>query len=90
MSEPVLIVEKNDGIVTLTLNRPDKLNALSGELRRALADALDDIRDDSEVGAVILTGAGRAFCAGLDLKEMSDPVARRPPADSNWLPLATS
>ena len=70
MPEPVLLVDRRDGIATLTLNRPDQMNALSLELRRALEAELVALRDDSEIGVVILTGAGRAFCAGLDLKEM--------------------
>jgi enoyl-CoA hydratase len=74
MSEPVLLVEKNDGVATLTLNRPEQMNALSLELRWALKDALEAIRTDREVGVVILTGAGRAFCSGLDLKEMGSAV----------------
>lgn len=79
MSEPILIVEKKDGIATLTLNRPNQMNALSAELRQSLWDAFEDIRMDSEIGAVIITGVGRAFCAGLDLKEMGDPEFRRVP-----------
>lgn len=70
MAEPVLLVEKQDGIATLTLNRPDQMNALSYELRSALSAELVALRTDREIGVVILTGAGRAFCAGLDLKEM--------------------
>jgi enoyl-CoA hydratase len=70
MTEPVLLVEKSEGIVTLTLNRPEAMNALSRELRRALVHTFDDLRNDSDVGVVILTGAGRAFCAGIDLKEL--------------------
>ena len=77
MSEPVLLVEKSDGIATLTLNRPGVLNALSEELRDLLARTIEDLHHDEEVGVVILTGAGRAFCAGLDLKEMSDPDRKR-------------
>ncbi len=76
MSEPVLLVEKRDGIATLTLNRPDQLNALSFELREALVREMDAIRTDDSIGVVILTGAGRAFCAGMDLKEMGDPNSR--------------
>ncbi len=68
--QSVLQVEKRDGIATLTLNRPEQMNALSLELRQALVDAIEDIRQDDAVGVVILTGAGRAFCAGLDLKEL--------------------
>ncbi|MEM7018403.1 MAG: enoyl-CoA hydratase, partial [Pseudomonadota bacterium] len=70
VSEPVLLVDKQDGIATLTLNRPDQMNALSLELRQCLWDELESIRTDRSIYVVILTGAGRAFCAGLDLKEM--------------------
>jgi enoyl-CoA hydratase/carnithine racemase len=66
----VLLVDKRDSIATLTLNRPEAMNALSGELRRALIDTFREIAGDDSVGVVILTGAGRAFCAGLDLKEL--------------------
>jgi len=86
MSAPVLLVEKKDGIATLTLNRPDQMNALSAELLHALADEIEGLRTDNDIGVVILTGAGRAFCAGLDLKEMGsreirasrERVVRRP------------
>lgn len=66
----VLLVEKADSIATLTLNRPQAMNALSTELRRAIIEAFADVSRDESVGAVILTGAGKAFCAGLDLKEL--------------------
>ncbi len=59
--------EKKDGIGYLTLNRPDKLNALSPELMAELRQALDMIEDDPEIKVVILTGAGRAFSAGFDI-----------------------
>jgi enoyl-CoA hydratase len=67
---PVLLVEREDGVALLTLNRPEAMNALSTELRNDLALAFREIEQDPAIGAVILTGAGRAFCAGLDLKEM--------------------
>jgi len=70
MAEPVLSIDKHDGIATFTLNRPQALNALSRELRAALVAAFDALRADAETGVVILTGAGRAFTAGLDLKEL--------------------
>jgi enoyl-CoA hydratase len=73
MSEPVLLVAEDGGIATLTLNRPQALNALSRELRTALVQALDRLAGDAEVGVLILTGAGRAFTAGLDLKELGGP-----------------
>ncbi len=75
MSEPVLLLEKKDGIATVTLNRPKALNALSRELRAALARTFRGLADDPDAGVVVLTGAGRAFCAGLDLKELSGEAA---------------
>jgi enoyl-CoA hydratase len=77
MSEPVLLVEKQDGVATLTLNRPQAMNALSRALRGAIVDAFAALRDDADVGVVILTGAGRAFCAGLDLKELGGETAHK-------------
>src|SRR5688500_9134424 len=66
----VLLVEKSEGIATLTLNRPEAMNALSRELRCALVSAFREIAADGDVGVVILAGAGRAFSAGVDLKEL--------------------
>ncbi len=72
--EPVLLREDVDGVATLTLNRPQTRNALSLGLMKALQDALDAIREDASVRVVVLKGAGPAFCAGHDLKEMrGDP-----------------
>ena len=66
-----LLLETVEGAVaTLTLNRPDALNALSRPMMAALAGALDDIATRPEIRAVVLRGAGRAFCAGHDLREM--------------------
>ncbi len=63
-----LIVKRRDGVLTLTLNRPERLNAISGPMLGALAAELDRANVDPEVRAVVLTGAGRGFCSGLDLK----------------------
>ena len=62
-----LLFEKKCGIGYLTLNRPDKLNALSAELMADLRQVFDTIEADSDVKVVILTGAGRAFSAGFDI-----------------------
>ena len=70
MSDPVLLIEKNEGVATFTLNRPDAMNALSRDLRVALAAAFAAASSDDSIGAIILTGSGRAFSAGLDLKEL--------------------
>jgi enoyl-CoA hydratase len=69
MAEPRILVERDGTILTLTLNRPDKLNAIDGAMLDALDEALGAIERDREVRAVILTGAGRAFSAGADIKE---------------------
>jgi enoyl-CoA hydratase len=66
----VLKVERSGAVATLTLDRPDALNALSRELRAAISDTFDSLREDAEVRVVVLTGAGRAFSAGIDLKEL--------------------
>lgn len=66
----VLLVEKARGVATLTLNRPEALNALNLALRRAIEQAFRELQKDGETRVVILTGAGRAFSAGIDLKEL--------------------
>jgi len=68
--QPILLVAKQDGIATLTLNRPRQYNALSRELLLALRDELDALRDDAGVRVVVIAASGNAFCAGHDLKEL--------------------
>ena len=70
MTEPVLLYEVREGVATLTLNRPDKRNALNGELVAALKDALDRAEADESVRVVAITGAGKDFCSGADLAEL--------------------
>jgi len=62
-----LILEKKDGIATVTLNAPDKMNALTAGIRKSLRQVSDDLAADDDVRVVIVTGAGRGFCAGGDL-----------------------
>ncbi|MCU0634944.1 MAG: 2-(1,2-epoxy-1,2-dihydrophenyl)acetyl-CoA isomerase PaaG [Gemmatimonadaceae bacterium] len=69
MSNPTLLDDLRDGVLTLTLHRPDVLNSFNREMARALQDALRRAATDTAVRAVLLTGAGRAFCAGQDLAE---------------------
>ncbi len=71
MTESVLQIEKNEGVVLLTLNRPHAMNALSHELRQAIVRTFSELQNDDTTRVVILTGAGKAFCAGMDLKELS-------------------
>jgi 2-(1,2-epoxy-1,2-dihydrophenyl)acetyl-CoA isomerase len=61
-----------DGVVTLTMNRPDRLNALSRPMLDAMLEALPRLADDPAAGVIVLTGAGRAFCAGGDVKAMAE------------------
>jgi 2-(1,2-epoxy-1,2-dihydrophenyl)acetyl-CoA isomerase len=61
-----------DGVAVLTLNRPERLNAMSRPMLDALLEALPRLAEDPEVGAVVLTGAGRGFCAGGDVKAMAE------------------
>ena len=62
-----VLYEARDAVAVLTLNRPDKLNAFNDDLHRELRRALDKATDDTAIGAILLTGAGRGFCAGQDL-----------------------
>ncbi|MBN8905191.1 MAG: enoyl-CoA hydratase/isomerase family protein, partial [Rhodospirillales bacterium] len=72
---PDLLETIEDGVATLTLNRPEALNALSMEIRHGLLEALDRLGKDDSVGCIVLTGAGRGFCAGGDVKSMADRSA---------------
>ena len=72
MTHEFILTERFDGVAVITLNRPEKLNALSYPLVRELDDALTRYEQDDDVKAVILTGAGdRAFSAGADIHEMA-------------------
>lgn len=71
MSAPVLLLEKDGPVAVVTLNRPEAMNAFSAELRLALGSAFRELAADDTIRVAIVTGAGRAFCAGMDLKELS-------------------
>ena len=70
--ETILLRQDKGGIATLTLNRPDKFNALSTELMGRIQSELDSLVDDKSIRVVVIAANGKAFCAGHDLKEMSD------------------
>lgn len=82
MADSVLI-ERDGAVATVTMNRPDALNSLTDEMKTALRDGLQELAGDPAVRAVVLTGAGRAFCAGQDLKEHLQKL------DSGQPPLST-
>ena len=66
-----IIYEKADRVATITLNRPERMNAWRNQLEDELRSAMGDAEADPEIGAIIVTGAGRAFCAGLDMGTLS-------------------
>jgi enoyl-CoA hydratase len=75
--QPVLVEQAEAGLRVITLNRPERLNAITPELVDALHAALDEVTADADARALILTGAGRGFCAGFDLKsDMATDAAR--------------
>ena len=71
MTDSLTLTEARDGFAVLTLNRPDKRNALSRALRHEIVDRLDEFQKDKSIRAVVLTGAGPAFCAGFDRTELA-------------------
>lgn len=77
MSEPILLRADDAHVATLTLNAPERLNALSNAMLAALSETLEAIAQDRAVRAVVLRGAGKVFCAGHDLREMQ--AARQAP-----------
>lgn len=72
MQYETIIIEKRDGVAIITLNRPEKLNAVNLEMRLEILDLLDELEVDDEVRVVIVTGAGRAFCAGADISRFGE------------------
>ena len=82
-----ILYETSDGIATLTLNLPHKLNPITKELQLALRDALARAADDRSVRAVVLTGAGKAFCVGADLGALRQPEAGKSLGDetAEWM-----
>lgn len=66
-----ILVEKHDGVAVLTLNRPERLNAITGAMLDGFSRALVELDDDRDVRVIVITGAGRGFCAGLDLQDQA-------------------
>ena len=87
-----ILVSREAGVLLLTLNRPDKLNAFNPEMHQLLRQALEEARDEAAVRAVLLTGSGRGFCAGQDLSERNvsanaAPIDLSVSLGSNYNPL---
>src|SRR5689334_4257192 len=91
MTYETVTVERGDRVATVTLDRPDALNALNSTLVRELVDALETLDADTGIGAIVLTGSERAFAAGADIKEMAglafaDVAVREPFAELGRIP----
>ena len=81
MTYQTLKIETRDRIAKLTLNRPEKKNAMSPQLHRDMTAALDELRYDDSVAVLVITGAGNAFCAGMDLKEVFQDLRVKNPKE---------
>ena len=79
-----IIFEKEGGVAHLALNRPDRLNAYSVAMRDDFAEALHLVAEDEEIGALLITGKGRAFCAGADLSEFGTAPSQVLARNARW------
>jgi methylglutaconyl-CoA hydratase len=84
MSEPLALYDVQPPAAVITMNRPDRRNAISRGLIAAMSEAFQRARDDAAVRCVILTGAGKAFCAGMDLAELTETIQSKGEADKVW------
>ena len=80
MNESIVEYSTDNGIATITLNRPDTLNAMNSKLMEGISERISRVEEDKDVRVVIITGAGRGFCAGADLSDAA--TAREPNNDS--------
>ena len=87
-------VEKGDDIAVITLNRPERLNAWTNQMSREMHAAINALNDDPEVGAMVVTGAGRGFCAGADIKDnfkaRMDSSRKEERSGGDWISLVRS
>lgn len=88
MGYETIILEKKDGIGTLTLNRPENLNAINQKMTEELNSAMVEIARDSSVRALVVTGAGRGFCSGFDVGDMAQAATATPIETRNWIQMA--
>ncbi len=92
MSYEFILVERQGDIGIVTLNRPERMNAMTSEMSQEYNDAVAELNDDPSIGAIVITGAGRAFCAGVDISRFEDNVREkdgetvvRPQPRFNWV-----
>ena len=84
LPEPAATLEKLDGMAIITLNRPRALNAVNADLAAAVGAALEELDADDDLSVGIVTGAGRAFCAGADLKAINSGASVAAPGHEDW------
>jgi 2-(1,2-epoxy-1,2-dihydrophenyl)acetyl-CoA isomerase len=72
MSEQQILLEEADHVATITLNRPERMNAFGGQMRQQLVEILEALKVNADIRVVVITGAGEAFCTGGDLREFAD------------------
>src|SRR5580658_4716532 len=89
MTYKTLKLEKREGVTVVTLNRPEKKNAMSPQLHADMAEVLEQLRYDAETKVVVITGAGDSFCAGMDLKEVFHALKNEPAKYDRVIRLAT-
>ena len=78
MTEPVVLIETPaPGVGLIRINRPDARNALNMEVRRRIVDALNEMTENADIRAIVLTGNSKSFAAGADIKEMAVPAASK-------------
>jgi len=77
LTPTTFLYEQQDGVATITLNRPDRLNALTFEIYRELTDTFFALRNEQDVRTVVITGAGRAFCSGGDVHDIIAQLFKR-------------
>ena len=85
-----VILDVQDHIATITLNRPDALNAFNTEMRREMAELWRQVERDDDIRIGIVTGAGKAFCAGMDIKERAQQIQEGTPRGTNVAPEAST
>ena len=95
MTDPFILAQRTDGVATITINRPDRRNALNRDAKEQLREALECVGRDAAVRAVVLTGAGNSFNVGQDLAEHADALRADPgtafeTVEAHYLPIVAS
>ena len=98
MTFETILLNKSDDIAVITLNRPERLNAWTAQMHAELDAAITECNEDADVGAMVVTGAGRGFCAGADIRDNfkarmeGEPASEAPPTTlpGNWIDLVRS